>query len=130
MTNDFHDNLIYTQNLTKRNFPFLLRKNLGTPPVIILIHVIKSTREATEMEINFQTKDGSFHLWDQVLLYFSKHNSFMMHSSYLYVFLKFSEEVKQDFLVDSHGINFNFTGKKENYYQKRSKLILSLLYID
>ena len=53
---------IFTQNLTKRNFPSLLRKNLGTPPVIILIHVIKSTREATEMEINFQTKDGSFHL--------------------------------------------------------------------
>ena len=117
MTNDFMT--IFTQNLTKRNFPSLLRKNLGTPPVIILIHVIKSTREATEMEINFQTKDGSFHLLDQVLLYFSKQNSFMMHSSYLYVFLKFSEEVKQDFLVDSHGINFNFTEKKENYYQKR-----------
>ena len=31
----------------------------------------------------------------------------------------FSEEVKKDFLVDSHGMNFNVTGKKENYYQKR-----------
>ena len=69
------------------------------------IHVIKSTREATEMEINFQTIGGSFHLLDQLLLYFSKHNSFMMHSSYFF----FS---KKDFLVDSHGMNFNFTGKK------------------
>ena len=77
------------------------------------IHVIKSTREATEMEINFQTIDGSFHLLDQLLLYFSKNNSFIMHSSY---FIFFS---KKDFLVDSRGMNFNFSGKKKNYCQKR-----------
>ena len=77
------------------------------------IHVIKSTREATEMEINFQTIGGSFHLLDQLLLYFSKNNSFIMHSSYYYFFSK------KDFLVDSHGMNFNFTGKKKNYCQKR-----------
>ena len=52
------------------------------------IHVIKSTREATEMEINFQTIDGSFHLLDQLLLHFSKNNSFIMHSSYLIFFFE------------------------------------------
>ena len=52
------------------------------------IHVIKSTREATEMEIKFQTIDGSFHLLDQLLLYFSKNNSFIMHSSYFIFFFE------------------------------------------
>ena len=49
-----------------------------------IINAIKPSREATEMEIYFQTIDsidGSFHLLDPALLYFSKHNSFMMHSS-------------------------------------------------
>lgn len=97
--------------MTKRNLPSLIRKILGTPQMIILIktkiHVIKSTREATEMEI----RPCTLVLFKAQLIY----DAFKL---FIY-FFEVSEEVKKDFLVDSHGMNFSFTGKKENYYQKR-----------